>query len=142
MITEFTGYYRFLSNFYPAPVQYQGMEYPSVEHAFQAAKTDNLQERAAIQKLETPGQAKKAGKSVSLRSDWESVKVSIMDALLQQKFRAGSSLARELEQTGEQELLEGNTWGDTFWGTTLSGRGQNQLGKLLMEIRSNNREEH
>src|SRR5579864_1848661 len=85
-ITSFTGEYRFLSNFWPCSITYEATDYPSVEHAFQAAKTLNQNERLLIRSLPSPAQAKRAGKKVVLRPDWEQTKVGIMRSLLHEKF--------------------------------------------------------
>jgi ribA/ribD-fused uncharacterized protein len=134
MIDKFEGSYQFLSNFYPCYVEFEGKTYASTEHAFQAAKTLDPQEREKIRKAGTPGTAKRLGKKVHLRKDWESVKIEVMHAVLQQKFKRGSPLAKMLLETGDQELVEGNTWNDTFWGK-CRGKGKNHLGRLLMLVR-------
>lgn len=134
MIDSFSGKYRFLSNFWPCEIEYEGIKYPSTEHAFQAAKTLDIEERKRIAQLDTPGKAKRAGKSVELRSDWESIKIGVMREILQLKF-ADKKLAQQLLDTGDEELVEGNTWGDKFWGV-CDGEGQNYLGLLLMDVRT------
>lgn len=134
MIDSFTEEYRFLSNFYPCCVQLDGKTYISTEHAFQAAKTLDPHEREEIRKTTSPGRAKRLGRKVKLRKDWESIKIDVMHGLLQQKFKKGSPLADLLLKTGTQDLVEGNTWGDTFWGV-CRGKGKNHLGKLLMLVR-------
>lgn len=133
MITSFTGEFRFLSNFWPARVVLDGLTYPTVEHAYQAAKTLSLAERSTIQRCGSPGDAKRMGTRVYLRDDWESVKLNVMEDLLRQKF-GHADLRQKLIATGAQPLVEGNTWGDTFWGMCRD-KGQNHLGKLLMQIR-------
>lgn len=134
-IKEFSGEYRFLSNFHPCIIEWQGGTYPTLEHAYQASKTFVLKERQMICTSQSPARAKRLGRKVKLRSDWESVKDSIMRALLRTKFRLGSELAKQLLGTGDATLIEGNWWGDTYWGV-YEGRGQNHLGKLLMQVRS------
>jgi ribA/ribD-fused uncharacterized protein len=118
-------------------VQFEGLSYPSTEHAFQAAKTTNPRLRRAIRDVATPGSAKKMGASLTLRTDWESVKLGVMLEFLRQKF--GQPLLRGLLlKTGQAQLVEGNTWGDTYWGAIeQEGRwvGQNRLGILLMQVR-------
>jgi len=132
-IDEFQGRYRFLSNFYPVIVEYDGMTFRSVEHAFQAAKTHNHDQRVAIQKCDKPGDAKRKGRQVALRPDWEKAKLGVMLDLLQRKFQY-PVLEQLLLATGHAQLIEGNSWGDTFWGQ-CGGTGQNHLGKLLMAVR-------
>ena len=124
----------FLSNFYPSPIVLDRITYPTVEHAFQAAKTDDRLERERIAGLPTPGAAKRAGRKVSLRPDWEQVKVGIMVELVRRKF-ADPDLAGKLLATGDEELVEGNTWNDRFWGV-CRGTGRNELGKVLMRVRA------
>jgi ribA/ribD-fused uncharacterized protein len=131
MVSEFQGEFRFLSNFWPVWVDFDGVLYPSVEHAYQAAKTLDKQKRLEMSKL-TAGQAKRAGQKLVLRPDWEEVKIPIMKELLQKKF-SYRELRFKLARI-EGEIIEGNTWGDTFWGI-CNGQGQNILGRLLMDIR-------
>jgi ribA/ribD-fused uncharacterized protein len=133
MIDSFTGNNRFLSNFYPSRVEYEGDVYPTVEHAFQAAKTDDAADRARIRDAATPGKAKSLGRRVKLRPDWERVKVKIMHQILRTKFE-DRVLAGQLLATGNEPMVEGNYWNDTFWGVS-KGRGQNKLGNLLVKVR-------
>jgi len=132
MIDRFEGENRFLSNFYPSPVMYRGIVYPSVECAFQAAKTLDTKVRAEFAQL-TAAQAKSHGRRVKLREDWESVKLEIMEILLRRKFK-DSTLRAKLLATGQEQLIEGNWWHDTFWGV-CNGVGENHLGRLLMRVR-------
>lgn len=133
MICSFTGRYNFLSNFYPCSIYHCGIRYPSVEHAYQAAKTFDKKMRKKIARFRTAGAAKKAGRLVELRKDWEDIKLHVMNALLLEKFH-DKELAQRLIDTGDQELVEGNTWGDKYWGK-CDGEGENHLGKLLMRVR-------
>ncbi len=133
IIQEFKGKYRFLSNFWPASVKLDNTIYPSVEHAYQAAKTLDGEEREGICRARTPGRAKREGRKVKIRGDWGSMKVKVMENLLRQKFATGE-LRSLLMQTAGRTLIEGNNWGDTFWGI-CKGRGRNVLGCLLMKIR-------
>lgn len=132
-ITSFTKKYRFLSNLADSPVEYQGVIYPSVENAFQAAKTPFAGERGFIRKL-SAFHAKRAGLSVTLRYDWEDVKVEIMAQLIHDKFERNEHLRKLLLETGEEGLVEGNRWGDDYWGV-CSEKGLNILGRLLMRGR-------
>lgn len=133
-IAEFRGEYRFLSNFWPATVVFEGIEYPTVEHAYQAAKTLDVNERKRIALLATPGDAKRAGRALPLRADWENVKLGVMEQCVRYKFTHHAELCAKLLATGDAYLEEGNTWGDEFWGT-VNGRGENHLGKILMKVR-------
>lgn len=134
MIGRFTGPHRFLSNFHPCEVLFDGEAYPTVEHAYQAAKCARRRERAPIRRLRSPLAAKRAGRRVALRAGWEAVKVEVMADLLRQKF-ADPELAAKLLATGQAELVEGNDWGDRYWGS-VDGHGRNMLGELLMELRA------
>ena len=158
-ITRFHGEYRFLSNFYPVKVEYDGVQYPTVEHAYQAAKVEAHEVyrrgsyvigkwREVIRIADTPGRAKGFGRRVPLRAGWDEMKLKVMEELLRHKFskRLYPVLAYSLMATGEAELIEGNDWGDRFWGATLQAFGEhskppqwvggNHLGKLLMKLRS------
>jgi hypothetical protein len=134
MIDRFDGPHRFLSNFYPSVVEMGGQQYPTVEHAYQAAKCDRQVYRDLVRKAKTPGNAKRLGRRAEIRPDWEKVKVEVMAGLLRQKFR-DPALRAMLMETGDRELIEGNTWRDHFWGV-CDGYGHNTLGRLLMAIRT------
>ena len=134
VIDRFFGEYRFLSNFWLIDVEFEGIIYPSVEHAYVAAKTLDQRLRAKIATVAKPGDVKKIGRMLELRPDWESVKLEIMRSLLLNKF-LHPELAQKLISTGDAELIEGNTWGDIYWGV-CNGKGENNLGKLLMGLRS------
>ena len=133
MICEFEDKYAFLSNFYPSPILYEGIVYPTNEHFFQAMKTMDQEERKKIAAADTPGQAKRLGRHVQLRADWERIKVDVMRTGLMLKF-TDAELAQKLIDTGDEELIEGNWWHDTTWGV-CNGVGQNKLGKILMRVR-------
>ena len=133
MINKFFGEYRFLSNFYPCKIVLDNIEFPSVEHAYVASKSLDENFRREVASIAKPGDVKKIGKKVKLREDWESVKLFIMEYLVRQKF-SNDPLKTKLIYTYPRELIEGNTWGDTFWGQ-CNGVGQNHLGKILMKIR-------
>ena len=107
--------------------------YPQVEAAYQAAKTLDPVQRVAFETV-APSDAKRMGKRLRIRSDWETVKLGIMESLLRQKFDK-EPFRTQLKATGDQELVEGNYWGDTYWGL-CNGKGENHLGKLLMKIRA------
>jgi len=142
-ITSFYGEHRFLSNFFMIPVTLDGVEYPSTEHAFQAAKTLDSKEREKVRKAPTCGKAKRMGRTVTLRADWDQIRLGIMKDLVRQKFSAKTypDMAEKLLATGEAVLVEGNTWRDTFWGV-CDGKGENHLGKILMEVREELRRKH
>lgn len=133
MINKFSGDNEFLSNFYPCGIWMDGQFYPSVEHAFQAAKTLNIEDRKTIAVADTPALAKHMGKQVELRSDWNSVKCQIMLDLLRKKF-SNNTLREKLLATGTKHLVEGNNHKDSFWGV-YKGEGKNMLGQLLMQVR-------
>lgn len=134
-IREFSKKYFFLSNFYPCKVEYMAMRFPSSEHAYQAAKAYDEKDRLKISKLKTPREAKWAGKKILLRPNWESAKISVMSNIVACKFIQNGSLRKKLLMTEDAILIEGNTWGDTFWGM-CNGKGRNELGKILMKTRT------
>ena len=135
IIREFQRKFRFLSNFYLVPIEYEGMIYPSVEHAYQSSKTDDPEERRHIAQMKNAGNVKKYAKKFQRSEDWENKKVRIMKELVKQKFEV-PYLRTWLDDTKGSILQEGNLWRDEFWGVNLAnGKGQNWLGKILMEIR-------
>lgn len=139
-VYSFTDEYEFLSNFhYPyCWVVLDGKKYISVEHAYQAAKTLDLALREQFRRIISPDKAKRLGKKLKLRRGWDHMRIDVMRQLLRQKFTPGSDLATRLLATQHVQLIEGNSWKDRFWGKIKrKGEwvGQNQLGKLLMEIR-------
>lgn len=145
MINCFDGEFAFLSNFYESPIEFEGIVYPTNEHFFQAMKTLDINERRTIANCATPGQAKRMGRRVSLRSDWEQVKEDIMFQGLCIKF-TDRLLSSWLLETGNEELVEGTTWHDNEWGNCSCPKcahieGKNKLGKLLMRVRDMIREE-
>jgi hypothetical protein len=132
-VEEFNGEYRFLSNFWPAPLEYEGLTYPSSEAAYQAAKTLDPALRLPFTTM-TPGKAKRSGKNLLLREDWKEVNLQIMADILEIKFHTYPELMEQLCDTYPGILVEGNTWGDTFWGV-CKGEGENHLGRILMALR-------
>lgn len=133
-ITSFSGRHRFLSNFYPSVVRHEDLVFPTVEHAYQAAKTYDAERRQYILNCPSPADARHAGRTLPIRKDWETVKIDIMRSLLLIKFQQ-PYLWECLLATGDADLVEGNTWGDRIWGQCPLGVGENRLGKLLVEIR-------
>jgi hypothetical protein len=133
--------YEWLSNFYPHRIEWKGQRWDTTEHAFQAAKTHNMNYQHKIRAAESPGQAKWLGQArqfdrfgIALRPDWETVKYDIMIDLLRIKF-SDHELARWLMSTDDAHLIEGNTWNDTCWGV-CNGVGANNLGRSLMLVRA------
>lgn len=138
-ITVFGGAHAFLSNFFTEP------DGTTVEHDFQAAKTDDLEWKVRILSATTPGKAKRLGRQAPLRPEWESVKVSEMRSLVLRKFwdhwDAPARLSDLLVDTGDSEIVEGNHWHDNFWGDCRCQEcaktvGQNHLGLILMDVRA------
>lgn len=138
IIDRFDGDYRFLSNFHNCPVEYQGITYANSEAAFQAAKCTSDAEKMRFARM-SPGTAKHEGRHVQLRPDWEEVKDTVMLEIVRAKFTQNQGLAEKLLDTGDAELIEGNYWKDFYWGVCY-GKGQNKLGKILMQVRREIRE--
>lgn len=135
VIDSFSGEYRFLSNFYPSTIFVDGFRYPTVEHAFQAAKTADNAAKQKIATTQSALRAKSLGRQVRLRKDWEAIKVAVMRQCVALKFESHPDLAEMLLDTGDARLIEGNSWNDTYWGVCGS-RGKNHLGKILMGVRT------
>ncbi|MCK9442220.1 MAG: NADAR family protein [Methanothrix sp.] len=135
MIGPFKNQYEFLSNFSSSVIFYDGFTYPTVEHAFQASKSMNYAIRKSISEAKTPGNAKSIGRHLELRPYWHNIKIAIMTDLVAKKF-AIRELQIKLLDTGNEELVEKNWWNDVFWGV-CNGIGENNLGKILMNIREN-----
>lgn len=144
MINTFSGRWRFLSNFYPAKIEYRGIIYPSVENFYVAMKIKEDQVidhkfisvqdcQEMISKIKDPSTVKKLGKVLKVRKDWDSVKLKIMEWAVNEKFK-DPELEKMLIDTGNEELVEGNWWNDTYWGV-CNGVGENNLGKILMRVR-------
>ena len=132
-INSFRGEYEFLSNFYIHPILFEGMWYRASENAYQAAKTMNREIRQKFVKL-TPGKAKELGRMAPLRPGWDKMKDDIMLMILRIKFHPDTDLAIKLLGTKPARLVEGNWWGDEYWGV-CNGVGKNRLGELLMKVR-------
>ena len=132
MITEFKGEYRWLSNFHPCIIMYEGLEFQSVEAAYQAMKTLDPEIRKMFTTYDA-STAKREGRKIKVRENWNAIKKSIMAELLLIKFQI-PELRDKLLATGDEELVEGNWWNDTYWGV-CNGVGENHLGKLLMATR-------
>lgn len=149
MIHEFQGKYRFLSNFWPCRVEFEGMVYPSAEHAYQAAKFPprGTGMRARIANMPGTHEGARSAKwlarqkasleYVGGKEGWEEVKIHVMTRIVRSKFQLNADLREMLLVTGTEELQEGNNWNDRFWGICPpgSGKGRNELGKILMKIR-------
>ena len=133
VIDSFFGPYRFLSNFEPCTVEYDGMTYKCSEAAYQAAKTTDASLRIAFTTM-NGSKAKYAGQKLPIRADWNDVKVDVMYQIVKDKFSRNPELKEKLLSTGTLQLIEGNYWGDKFWGV-CNGEGENHLGKILMRVR-------
>lgn len=138
-IVSFRDDYFFLSNFYLCDIIFNGLTFGSAEAAFQAQKCIELKDQVPFTTM-TPGQAKKYGKKVELRKDWEEVKVGIMRDIVKAKFDQNPILKEKLIDTGDVQLIEGNKWHDYFWGV-CNGKGKNTLGIILMDLRKSYKEE-
>lgn len=135
MIKEFQGEYRWLSNFAPVHIKLKEFDYPSVEHAYMSAKSDSYAWKLKCAGSYTAGQIKRLSKTLKLVDNWEQIKLTVMSNCLYAKFQQ-EPYRSKLIATGNQHIQEGNRWGDTFWGVDLrTGKGENNLGKLIMEIR-------
>jgi len=135
MITQFKDNYKWLSNFEPVQIEFEGRSYASVEHAYQAAKTLDEDWRTFCASDVTAGKVKRKAKVIIYRPDWEKIKVEIMKGLLTKKF-SQEPFRSKLLSTGNLSIVEKNSWSDMFWGADIrTGIGENYLGKLIMGIR-------
>ena len=138
MISEFRGKYSFLSNFYSLhkPLRHRGIDYITIEHFYIAMKTTDTDDRRKVASHPLKG-LKKFGRTLSLRHNWEDIKLEVMERGLRYKFSDKNKvLQRMLLRTKDLYIQEGNMWNDKFWGVCLkTGHGSNHLGKLLMKIR-------
>lgn len=146
-VSTFRGEYRFLSNFWQAPATYDGVAYPTAEHAYQAGKSTDPAVREQILNAATPGEAKKLGALIEVRPDWALGRdVAVMSAAVASKFSEDPELADMLLATGDRLLIEGNHWHDNNWGSCHCGEpacqepGRNKLGTILMSVRAAMRE--
>jgi hypothetical protein len=147
MIDEFRNDYDFLSNYYPCKIsisfkfgkQFYFLTFQNSEAAFQAKKSTSIKEALAFTDL-TAAEAKKRGRRITLRKDWEEIKDNIMYQVVYAKFDQNLDLKKKLLDTNQEELIEGNWWNDTYWGV-CNGVGQNKLGKTLMLVRAKLAEE-
>lgn len=142
MICEFKGKNGFLSNFAASAIDYGVHSYPSAEHLFQALKTLDFAKREDIRKSSSPSVAKRKGRQIILRPDWEEIKDEMMVLVVQAKFDQNTHLQQKLLVTFPATLMEGNYWHDNYWGNCLCDRcgqieGKNKLGEILMVIRAN-----
>ncbi len=135
VIDSFRGPYRFLSNFAPSPITWGTWTAPTAEHAFQARKLYDEELIPRVLACTSPREAKRYARALAMRPDWEAVKLGVMRDVLLIKFGAGTHLAGSLVATGDALLVEGNTWGDYYWGA-VNGVGHNWLGHLLMARRA------
>ena len=134
-IASFSGEHSFLSNFHEQPFQWSGDTWRTGEHAFQAAKAAEPIDYFKIRDCDTPGKAKRLGRHCKLREGWDDVKLSVMESVVKAKF-AVPELRAKLLATGSAVLIEGNTWGDKYWGADAATlRGENHLGLILMKVR-------
>ena len=134
-ILGFQGEYRFLSNFYPSAIRNRTGIWPTAEHLYQASKSTNPDDWRLIRVTETPGRAKRAGRQILLRSDWDEIKDWVMLSVVRLKFLQNRRLAQLLVDTGDAEIVELNSWGDRYWGECPRGEGKNRLGEILMQVR-------
>lgn len=144
-IDRFEGKYFFLSNFYACPVTYKGLEFKSSEAAYQAQKCADKSKKELFTDL-TPDEAKGFGKHVALVDGWDDMKADVMRQVVHAKFSQNPGLAKRLLETGDAELVEGNTWHDNFFGSCTcpacrTKRGENWLGLILMDERDRLKEE-
>jgi len=136
MISRFRDENKWLSNMTLVNITYEGIDYPSVEHAYVSAKSkDMVWKSKCANKHISSYKIKKEGQQIVIRDDWDEIKLKVMEECLILKFQQ-EPFKTLLKNTGNQIIQEGNDWGDIFWGVDLkTGKGENHLGKLIMKIR-------
>jgi hypothetical protein len=132
---SFDSYFDFLSNFHPSPFTADSVSWPTVEHFYQAQKAAVSQEKWNIWRALTPAAAKRMGKKVTVRKDWERIKDEVMLRGVREKFKQNPELRERLQRTRGFSLVEYAPWGDTYWGVGKDYQGENRLGKILMRVR-------
>jgi len=133
-IGGFVGDYRWLSNFFECRVEWEGRVYGSAEAAYQSGKFPPA-ERDAFTKLDPDGAKNLAhAKPLADPAAWETHKEQVMRDVAWAKFSQHPELAAKLLATGDRVLEETNWWGDEIWGV-YQGKGQNLLGRVLMDTR-------
>jgi ribA/ribD-fused uncharacterized protein len=130
---QFRGDFKFLSNFHNSVIVLNGKEYPTAEHAFQSCRAAKAEDAEKIRLATNPVEAKKLGKEVRQRSNWNQINLDVMRKVVEAKFTQHLDLAKKLKAV-QGEIIEENYWRDTFWGT-FEGKGENNLGKILTQIR-------
>jgi ribA/ribD-fused uncharacterized protein len=133
LINSFRGKHAYLSNFFYAPIIYEGITFRSTEAAFQAMKCKHIIDRISFESLSS-AESKRHGHEIEMREDWDEVKLSVMEDLNRIKFTQYNGLRTLLVGTKDAILEEGNTWDDKYWGT-VNGIGENHFGKILMKLR-------
>ena len=137
VIDSFRGEWEFLSNYSPSPIVYEDLPWATVEHAYQAAKVVDPELHEQIRLAPTPEEAKILGRAHCDRQDWDEVKLRVMYDLTVLKY-SDPELRTRLLATEDAVLIEGNDWGDRYWGQ-CDGIGENHMGKILMRVRDDSR---
>lgn len=132
-IKNFVGNYEFLSNFFPAKIEYEGLIYLNAESAFQAQKEKTKDLRKKYQNM-NPMKAKELGETCDKRNGWEEIQDEVMYKIVKAKFSQQPPLRKKLLETEDWQLECNNEYGDIYWGTD-NGHGLNKLGKILMQVR-------
>jgi len=140
-VIKFYGKEHPLSNFYEAPFRIGSFIFPTVEHYYQSNKSSDIYERVDIIMADSPKEAKEIAKEIESPSDnWDDRKVIYMWKGVNAKFKQNDYLKQYLLDTGDAELIENSPY-DSFWGRGKNWDGKNMLGKMLMKLRSNIRNE-
>jgi len=144
MINKFDNEYAFLSNFYEHEFEYLGLVFSTAEHAYQAVKAKNPYDMLWVKESKTPGVAKRRGRKVELKPNWDQDRIGVMLLIVNAKFK-DAKLKNKLILTNQQKLVEGNYWHDQFWGNCMcptheDTASSNYLGKILMYVRKNHQQ--
>lgn len=135
MITKFRGDHFFLSNMFPCEINYNGNVFGSSEAAYMSRKNNSKSWLSTCINTKNPILVKTMSHSIYIIKKWPEIKLQVMSDILRIKFSI-PELQAKLFETGDEEIYEGNTWNDRYWGVDhLTLQGENHLGKLLMNIR-------
>lgn len=130
----------FLNNFKKAPFSLYGHTWNNVETPYQFKKTFDPEEKKAFFEAKTPREARDLGQKVTIRPDWDQARLFIMYECVRAKFEQNLDLKEQLLATGDEELIEDSPI-DYYWGCGADGSGKNMLGKVLMFVRTELRDE-
>jgi len=137
---RFNGETHPLSNFYPAKINVDGKIYKTAEHYYQSEKATNTMDKSRVMQAESPSNARRIGKQIKKRADFDEIKDIIMYKGVKAKFTQNVEVKAYLLATGDRYLIEDASF-SPYWGTGYNDMGENKMGKMLMQIRDELKQE-